>query len=276
MNIIRNLKACFVGMLAAVVAGMPIAATAQDAVAPPAQYSIAYVAPSPEMMQTRVELAMGFTLPTEEAREIAANGCVVGPMATTTRGLYDWAAQKGIRPCTPAFYKKVDESIGKESTLAYRAMAGADGFEYCPNMKVANLGNNRESCRTYPYNPAYNNQGQVGKYADVNWATGGGTMTAQIGGAILGGITSGMGAAATGALLQKQCCGTNIQLGAYAEGGVALSNAASNALSSANLNAVMSGGTGACTTCGPTTGAGAGSSGHTYDGPGSAPYNGGR
>jgi hypothetical protein len=279
-----NIRMMIAGAVSLLVGLTPVAVSAQEATAPPAQYSIAYVAPSPEMMQTRVELAMGFTLTTEEARQIAENGCVVGPMATTTRSLYAWAAKKRIRPCTPAFYKQVGGSIGKESTLAFRAMAGADGFEYCPNMKVANLGNNRESCRTYPYNPAYNNQGQVGKYADVNWATGGGTMTAQIGGAVLGGITSGMGAAATGALLQKQCknCGTNIQLGAYAEGGqgglggTALSNSESGSLATANLQAVVSGGTGSCATCGPPASPGTSGSGHTYDGPGSAPYNGGR
>jgi len=252
MSIIRKTCNAVMGLAALATALMPALASAQETAKPQSQqYSITYVAPSAEMMQTRVELAKGFTLTPEEATQVSTNGCVVGPMATTTRGLYAWAAKKGVRPCTPDFYKKVDDSIGKESTLAFRAMAGADGFEYCPNMKVANLGNNRESCRTYPYNPDYNPQGQVGKYADVNWAPGGGTTKAQALTALGGALIAGPGTAATGALLQKTCDHCNSPTFNVGGGSsVALSNADANAGATVGIVGTFGGAPGSCSSCG--------------------------
>lgn len=250
MKIFHVMRDAIMGFAALLMAGTPIAASAQEAT----QYAVSYVAPSSEMVQTRVELAKGFTLTPEEAVSMGTYGCVIGPMATTTSELYAWAERKGVTPCTRDFYKKVDNYIGKESTLAFRAMAGADGYEYCPNMKVANLGNNRESCRTYPYNADYNPAGQVGKFADVNWATGGGTTTAQIGGALLGAVIAGPVTAATAQLTAKNNCGRNgcgTAIYNLNEGAQAV--AASEANSAAVTETTISlGGMTGCTTCAAT------------------------
>jgi hypothetical protein len=200
----------FIMMLVAPAAfSMPVAAAAQDAapqqvvvqqVSP--EYAVVYEAPAKKVVL--VQPAMGLALPPEEADILVKNSCLVGPLSTT-KGLYDWAKKKSITLCSPKFWSEVDEYIGKESTIAFRVARVADGYEHCPNMKVANLGNNRESCRTYPFNPAHNNAGQVGKYGDSNWAAGGGTTTAQIGGGLLNTFVAGPLTAFTAQKFAPKC-----------------------------------------------------------------------
>jgi hypothetical protein len=252
MSIIRNLCNVIMGLAALAMASTPTIAAAQDAAvgsAPATTYAVGWAPPATTI--SLVEVVKGVALPADEAAKLLNDGCLVGPLSTT-RGLYDWAERKGVTACSPEFYRKVDTYIGKESTVAFRVARGADGYEVCQTMKVANLGNDRESCRTYPFNAAYNRPGEIGKYADVNWAAGGGTMTAQIGGSLLGALIAGPGTAATGALLQKTCDHCNsptFNVG----GGSSVALADSAAVSNSALNAAISSGTGGCTSCGYTT-----------------------
>jgi hypothetical protein len=234
MNILKKVA----GAVAALaVALAPSAALAQQAgpqnYQPTPPRAVQVVAPSGDMTVQKVELAPGFFLPPEEARLLARYKCVVGPVATLTAELYDWAERKGVVPCSPKFWTKVDDYIGKESTLGYRAMDGADGYEYCPNMKVSNMGNNRESCRTYVPVDRYVVNGQVGKFGDVNWATGGGSAKAQALTTFGGAFIAGPMAAATGQLLAPGCgpsgCGPQVvnNVASLAEAG-AVSQSATN------------------------------------------------
>lgn len=191
------------------VASTPIAALAQQAEASSMQRAVQIVPLTEEMTVQKVEIAPGLFLPPNEAVLLARYGCVVGPTVSLTAELYDWAERKGVNPCEKKFNTKVDEFIGKESTQAYRVMDGADGYEYCVTMKVANLGNNRESCRTYVPVDRLVVNGQPGKFGDVNWATGGGTMKAQAMISLGGALIQGPLTAATGQLLAPGCnnCG---------------------------------------------------------------------
>jgi hypothetical protein len=133
-------------------------------------------------------------------------------------------------------------------------------------MKVANLGNNRESCRTYPFNPAHNNAGQVGKYGDSNWAAGGGTTTAQ---AALALGTTALAGPFTAFVAGKSApkCGKNCNSGPSIVN-INDVDAAAQAISESSLvlEQVGAGGVGPCSTCGaprttPTN------SNHTPNGP---------
>lgn len=182
----------------------PIAASAQEMQT--AQYSVSYQQLTPEMTVSMVEPAMGMAVLPEEAMMLARDGCFIGPIQTS-RELYDWAERKNIAPCTEDFYSKVDKYVGQESMVSFRVTRVADGYMHCPLAKAINLGNNRQACVTYPFNPAFNVQGQVGKYADVNWAEGGEAQRARIFTSLAGALIQGPLTAATGQLLAPSCSG---------------------------------------------------------------------
>jgi hypothetical protein len=267
MSVLNALSRAVAVLAALCMTATPMVASAQEATG---SYSVTYVPPTTTMQLE--EPAMGLALPSTEASRLVRDGCLVGPLSTT-QGLYDWAKRKGVAPCSPDFYKKVDTFAGKESMVTFRVTRVADGYLNCNSAKSVNLGNNRMSCVLYPFNPAFNLQGQVGKYADVNWAEGGDSTKARVLTALGGALIAGPMTAATGALLQKQCknCGDTFNIaGGQA---VAASRSDANAASQIQFQGSFGGGTGTCSTCGG--GSTGGGTGHTQDGPGSAPYNGG-
>lgn len=137
----------------------------------------------------------------EEVDHLFKDGCLVGPIETT-RGLYDWAERKGVAPCSPKFYSKVDEFIAKESTIGFVTARVAQGWQECVVRKASNRGNNRDSCSTHPFSVA---TAVPSLYADSNWSTGGDTATTDAMVALGGALILGPGTAATAQALAPNC-----------------------------------------------------------------------
>ena len=254
MNIIRKFASTLASIAGLSMAFSPVLASAQEA--PPPQYGVTYSAPTPAMTINLVQPAMGLALTPAEAEHLAQDGCLVGPLETT-QGLYDWAAKKHVKPCTPEFYSKVDDFAGKESMVTYRVTRTADGYLNCALVKAVNLGNNRQSCVLYPFNSAFNRPGEVGKFADVNWATGGDSMKAQIFGSVLGAAVAGPVTALVSNLTAPKCnngsCGSPIYN---------VNSTVANSGSVSSAGAAITTSTPACATCGAVT-----NPSHTPNGP---------
>lgn len=248
----------------------PIVASAQEA----QPRAAVLVAPADGTITT-VEPSMGLQILPAEWTRLKADDCLIGPL-TTAQPLYDWAAKKNVRPCTPRFYAEVDNFLGKESVAFFRVTRTGQGWLHCDLVKATNLGNNRQSCITYPFNSSYNEQGRVGRMSDVNYSEGGDVVKARAFTAFGSALIAGPLTAFTAAKSQKMCdnCGDTFNIA----GGQAVSASRSDASSASQVQfqGSFGGGTGPCNTCGvapaPSSGGG---SGHTQDGPGSAPYNGG-
>lgn len=218
----------------------------------PDQFGISYQAPAAQ--QVFVQPAMGLALKPEEAKRLISDDCFVGP-TVTTRQLYKKAAKKGIAPCTKEFYSWVDDEVGKESMLHFVVARMGDGYLSCSLRKITNMGNNRDGCVLYPFNPAFNNAGQVGKYADVDRAEGGDSVKAKVLGAIVAGVANNLTGALANAGAQKifgTYCGANGGCGARIS--VAGSTAISGSASTAEGGKANSGSNSSANVVTPTTG----------------------
>lgn len=246
MSIFRKI---FVGVVIAM-AGLSISTV--SAQTPTDQFGISYEVPAATMQHTFVQPALGLALKPEEAAILAANDCFVGPIGTT-RALYVKARKEKEQPCSKEFYSRVDNYVGKESTVSFVVARVADGYLSCSLRKITNRGDNRDGCALYPFNPAFNNAGQVGKYADVSRTEGGDTAKGNVLGAIVAGVASNVTGALANAGAQKlfgtYCganggCGTRINVqgssanaGANAEGGKATAGSSSSSTANTNTGA---------------------------------------
>lgn len=224
----------------------------------PDQFGITYQAPAAQ--QTFEQPALGLALKPEEAAFLVTNDCFVGPWGTT-RELYDKAKKEKARPCSKKFYSFVDDYVGKESTVSFVVARVGDGYLHCSLRKITNLGDNRDGCALYPFNPAFNNAGQVGKYADVSRTEGGDTMKGKVLGAIVAGTVNNLTGAFATQGAQKlfgTYCGANggcgdkgsiFNVSASAAGGAG-GNAAAGAIATSEANLTTTG-DGACLAGGP-------------------------
>lgn len=261
----------FAWMMAALALIIPSAALAQaaplpvDRAAEAQTFNVEYR--SPTMANVRIVIAPALDIDPAQEAILQKCGFVYGPMSIM-QPLYDEAVRKEAEGkkdwgwCGRNLVSRVDDYVGKESTVSEVISEVAGGYEHCVLRKITNRGNNRDRCTFYARSSADFGRGQ---FTDVDRATGGDTAVGDVLGAVFTGTVNNLTGAGAQRLFSTCNGGSGCGKGnvitvnasadggdAYAEGGNAAAGAQASSASTLNQTGTGGGtcGTGTC----PTTG----------------------